>query len=118
MVLALGWSIAILIGCSIPGTDIPQVDFNLFEEDKIIHFSLFFVFGWLWMAALSQPLPKRILLVCLSGLFYAGMTEVYQGWLPWDRTPDPMDALANAMGLFAGIGLFWWPKRSSTGSQP
>jgi len=103
--LALLWTLGILAACSIPGTSLPSV--SLWEFDKVAHFALFFGFGALGLWAY----PKRAGWVLLAGLAYAVGTEFYQGLLPWPRTPDPYDALANTIGLFAGVGTMYWLKQ-------
>ena len=102
--LAVAWTLGILVACTLPGTDLPAVP--LFSADKLGHFVLFAGLGWLWMHALDVPHGRRLALVGACGLAYAGLTEIYQGFLPWERTPDLMDALANAAGLAAGLLLY------------
>ena len=107
--VAIVWTLGILAACSIPGQDLPEIDF--FSFDKIAHFTVFAGFGWLWMWALQGPLPHRTGYVLGAGLAYAALTELYQGLLPYDRTPDPYDALANALGLLAAVLLYRLLKR-------
>ena len=102
--LATLWTLGILAACSIPGQDLPSV--NIVSFDKFAHFVVFAGFGWLWMSVLQQPMGRRTGYVVGFGLAYAALTEVYQGFLPFDRTPDPYDALANALGLLAAVLLF------------
>ena len=101
--LATGWTLGILIACSIPGHDIPDIGFDLFEYDKLVHFALFVGFGWLWSRAIPKRFSSRFVWIGLAGLMYAVGTEIYQGMLPWERTPDPMDAMANMLGLLLSI---------------
>ncbi len=101
---ALVWTLGILAACSIPGKDLP--DINLASFDKIAHFVVFAGFGWLWMRVLQGSLSRRTGYVLASGLAYAALTEVYQGLLPFDRTPDPNDALANALGLLTAVLIY------------
>ncbi|MDZ4700139.1 MAG: VanZ family protein [Rhodothermales bacterium] len=110
-VLAIGWTLGIMAACSIPGNDLPDLDIDLLRPDKIVHFSLFMGLGWLWLRALPQKLPYRFALVLGLGALYAIGTEVYQGLLPWDRTPDPLDAAANLIGLFTAAGVQHWIER-------
>ena len=107
---AIGWTFAILLACSIPGRDIPNLGFDLFEYDKIVHFGLFLVFGWLWLRALPGHLTYRFVWLGLFGLAYGVATEIYQGLLPWERTPDPMDAIANILGLLVGFVVHEWTR--------
>ncbi|MEM1270628.1 MAG: VanZ family protein [Bacteroidota bacterium] len=101
-ILAALWTLLILASCSIPGRDLPRVE--IVQIDKFVHAALFFGFAWLWRWA-----GGRTRVVLASGLVYAVMTEIYQGWLPWDRTPDPFDMLANTVGLVLGL-LAWYVK--------
>lgn len=102
--LAIVWTLGILAACSVPGKDLPEISFYSF--DKIAHFAIFAGFGWFWMAALQNLLTRRTAYVLVSGLAYAALTEVYQGLLPFDRTPDPYDALANALGLLTAVLVY------------
>jgi hypothetical protein len=110
-VLAIGWTLGILAACTIPGNDLPDIDLDLLRPDKIVHYSLFLGLGWFWLRALPRTLRYRMALVLGLGTLYAFGTEVYQGLLPWDRTPDPLDAAANLMGLFTAAGLRRWSER-------
>ncbi len=107
--LAFVWTVGILAACSIPGRDLPKVDIVSF--DKMAHFAVFAGFGWLWMRALRGPMPGRTWWVLATGLAYAVLTEIYQGFLPFERTPDPLDALANALGLLAAVLLYAFRER-------
>jgi VanZ family protein len=99
--LALLWTLFLLAACTVPGTTLPSV--SLWEFDKLIHFALFAGFGWLWMQASTLRWPRRMALVFLAGVAFALLTEWYQGLLPWPRTPDPLDALADSLGVLAGV---------------
>ena len=102
--LAILWTLGILAACSIPGKDLP--DINVVSFDKFAHFGVFAGFGWLWMRALQGPLSHRTKCVLAAGLAYAALTEIYQGLLPFDRTPDPIDALANTLGLLTAVLIY------------
>lgn len=99
--LALGWTLAILIGCSIPGDDLPSS--ILLSFDKLAHLLAFVGFGWLWLRA--YPDAARTILI--AGLLFAVGTEVYQHLMPIGRHFDPLDALADAVGLLLGLGVAW-----------
>lgn len=107
--LAVAWTLAILAACSIPGRSIPDV--ALFSFDKLAHFVLFAGFGWLWMAALPGSLRRRTAGVALAGIAFGILTEFYQGLLPFEREPDPYDALADAAGVLCAVLLFAWRGR-------
>ena len=108
--LAIAWTLGILAACTIPGGDLPTV--NIVSFDKAAHFGVFAGFGWLWMGALRGGLAQTTWRVLAGGLAYAVLTEIYQGFLPFERNPDPMDALANALGLLAAVLVYrWWKAR-------
>ena len=102
--LALAWTLAILAACSIPGRDIPSV--GIMQFDKVAHFGMFAGFGGVWLWALRGALAAKRWWVLGTGIAYAIGTEIYQGFLPFDRTPDPFDALANLAGLLTAIVLY------------
>ncbi len=103
--LAILWTLGILAACSIPVKDLPSIDIVSF--DKFAHFIVFAGFGLLWMHALRDKPGRQNLLVLAFGLAYAVLTEIYQGMLPFDRTPDPKDALANTLGLLTAMLVYW-----------
>lgn len=108
--LAIFWTLAILAGCSIPGRDLPSVGVPSF--DKLVHVLMFAGFGVLWLRALSGAVRRRAAWVVGTGAAYAVLTEFYQGLLPFERSPDPMDALANLIGLGLGVaGWLFWRRR-------
>jgi VanZ family protein len=102
--VAVLWTLVILAACSIPGQDLPDIE--VFSIDKVAHFTVFAVFGWLWMYASRAPLRTRVIRVLAAGIAYAVLTELYQGLLPWERTPDVYDALADAVGAVAGVLVY------------
>lgn len=111
--LAIGWTLVILALFTIPGSSLPK-DSSLLEFDKLAHFGLFVIFGVCWMWALNQPLKRRVVTVLVAGIAYAWLTEVYQGLLPFERTPDVYDAIANTAGLLVAVfGYVVWEKRRS-----
>ena len=105
--LALAWTLAILVGCSLPGNAIPSSDWLSF--DKVLHLTAFVGFGWLWLRAF----PRAGLTILLSGLLFAVGTEVYQHLMPIGRFFDPFDALADVLGLLLGLGVARWQQRGA-----
>lgn len=106
LLAAVGWTLFILALCTLPGQDLPEI--NIISIDKIGHFGIFAGFGWLWMRAFPRlDLARRSRYVLLGGLAYAGLTEIYQGIMPFGREADLWDAVANAAGLLVGVGIHW-----------
>ena len=104
--IATAWTLLIVAICSIPGDDLPDVD--IWGYDKVGHFVMFAGFGWLWARAASKQALGWVL---VTGVAFAGLTEVYQGLLPFGRTPDLYDALADVAGLSAALLVYRLRKR-------
>jgi VanZ family protein len=113
--LAIGWTLVIIATCSIPGSDLPDVDIEWI--DKVGHLCLFAVFAWLWLDTCPRPTLRRTVLVVVLGSLFGILTELYQGILPWERTPDIVDALADTAGLLVGSAAFTWWRTTSTGTR-
>ena len=103
--LALAWMLVLLAGLSIPGSNLPQVAFEL--ADKVVHVVAFGVLGWLWMRALSGSDLRRAALTLAVGVGFGVATEVYQGLMPIGRSFDPLDAVADAVGVLLAIGGYF-----------
>lgn len=101
--LASLWTLAIVIGCLLPGGSLP--DATLWSFDKLIHFGIFAGFGGLWMEAMKQPVGRRAMWVALGGIFFAAATELLQGFAP-GRSPELFDLLADVVGLAVGIAVY------------
>ena len=106
--LAILWSGLILVGLTVPGSSLPSA--RLFEFDKLIHGGLFLVLTLLWLAATSRGHSGKGIGVLTVVLAFSVLSELYQGWLPFDRTPDFLDSAADATGAVIGF-LIWLPLR-------
>jgi hypothetical protein len=90
------WTLCILLACTIPGKSIPSSPVIGF--DKVVHIGLFGVWIVLWLLA-----TKRNAIACIAaGIIYGVALEIYQQLLPFDRTFDWWDALADAVGVLLG----------------
>lgn len=124
-ILAVLWAVGILVACSLPADTLPEVQ-SAFSPDKIVHVGLFAVFGILWMRGVCPPnddvgtsclVRHGVALLLVGGLFAAG-TEVYQYLVPLQRLGDPFDALANGIGLFLALGIYYgYHKQASAHSE-
>jgi VanZ family protein len=94
---AIGWTIAIFIGCSIPGDGLPHA---FTSRDKVMHIGIFLLFGFLW-----RQLGRTIWWVLMAGAAYGMLIEIWQGVMPINRSFDLYDALADTVGTLLGIGL-------------
>lgn len=95
--LAWFWTFLILVACTWPGKDIPTAPIMGF--DKIVHTGLFTVWTILWLLAY----PRKSSLIVLAGMSYGLGLEFYQQLLPFDRTFDWWDAVADAAGVSVGF---------------
>ncbi|MEL6445481.1 MAG: VanZ family protein [Bacteroidota bacterium] len=103
---AFAWTLLCLALFSIPGQDLPP---DLLSFDKVAHLGLFAVLGVLWMRAMPREAWPWVL---VGGIVFGIGTELYQGMLPWERKPDPYDALADGLGMVLGVGYWlWWERR-------
>ena len=93
------WTFLILLACTWPGKDIPSAP--VADFDKIVHAGLFLVWFTLW----TLVYPKKAALFVLLGMAYGLGLEFYQQLLPFDRTFDWWDAVADAAGVFIGLAF-------------
>ena len=103
--LAVLWTLLILAACSLPGSSVP--DMGSLPYDKIAHFGFFFVYTLLWMHTSRRPFWQRALLIGSTGVAYGVLIEIYQGWLPFKRSGEPLDALADVAGLLVGLVTYY-----------
>lgn len=102
------WVLAVLfviVVCLIPPPPIPVPE----NGDKVEHFLAYFILSGSAVQLFRQGRP---LLWVGLGLVLMGIgIEFGQGALTRDRMADPMDALANTVGVLAGLGLALTPLR-------
>ena len=94
---AVGWWAMSTTFLWMPPPKNPTWDWEWLDES--VHLTLFFGIAALARAAgLSAP-------VVLTGcVLWAGVTELVQGQLPWPRTPQLGDAIADTIGALLGLG--------------
>jgi VanZ family protein len=93
------WAAVLFVGLSWPGEKLPAVAALSF--DKLIHAVLFGVLFWLFVRSGSRPL--RVALACAA---FGALSEVWQHVLPFGRTGDVYDALANLTGVLVAWGAW------------
>lgn len=110
--LALLWTVAILVACLWPGKRVPRVDIPF--VDKWTHFVLFGVFAALWLLALQRKSFRTLLGIFFLSVIYGCVVEGLQAAFPsLGRSGDIIDALADAVGGALGTGLYWlWSRRT------
>ncbi len=97
---AIGWTVLIFIGSSIPSTSRQIVPW--LHYDKIIHIIEYGVFSWLWGLVLRSSRNPTVstrawMIVIPVGLVWAAGDEIYQGTV--GRSKDIFDFYADGIGL-------------------
>jgi VanZ family protein len=94
---AIVWTTIIFILCTLPSEHL------LKENDKIAHLTVFSLFSFLWLFN-----THKTYLIILLGVTYGIFIEFWQYSLPtsFNRSGDIWDAVADAIGVFIGWGIF------------
>ncbi len=91
------WCAAVIAVCLIPP---PQLNLPQ-NSDKVEHFLAYFLLAG---SAVQLFATRRALCVVALGLLLMGVgIEWMQGALTSNRMADPMDVLANSIGVLAGM---------------
>ncbi|XUP28628.1 VanZ family protein [Xanthomonas axonopodis pv. vasculorum] len=103
------WSAAIVVVIAVclgPPPEFPELPSN---SDKAEHFLSFALLCW---GALQLFATQRAVAFAAFGLVLLGIgIEIAQGALTTNRSADPYDALADTLGILAGLCLVWTPLR-------
>lgn len=122
--LALVATAAVVVICLCPSSWLPtprrieSVEFlNL---DKLVHFSMYAMFGLAWMLAApleasTRSWSKRVI---VAGVALAIGTELAQGTVFISRDPNAFDCLANVTGLVVATLVTVRLKTSTRGPAP
>ncbi|MBB4131232.1 VanZ family protein [Xanthomonas sp. 3075] len=96
-IAAIGVVIAVCLG---PPPEFPELPSN---SDKGEHFLTFALLCW---GAVQLFATRRALLLAAFGLVLLGIgIEIAQGAFTTNRSADPFDALADTLGILAGLCL-------------
>ena len=89
------------------GTHLPlSVNIAGQTNDKVKHFSAFFVLGGLLCYVTNSPRWfLRFTSIGLAGMAYAAIDEWTQRFIP-GRVPDVADFVADALGLWTAISIY------------
>ncbi len=106
--LFYGWLALIIIGCSLPGNEIPKV--NVFDQfDKVVHYVFYFVLcilGYLHFG-LSK---KSIIALATFSIVFSFIIEFYQLRLVAGRSFDVWDGIAGSCGALCSVYLYKFRK--------
>lgn len=109
--LGLGWALFILTLCGLPGSQFGESSYVF--VDKVIHtflfavLYLFLVVGFIKQS--SFPWLKRYVLqkVFAFSTAYGIVMEVLQGLVFTSRSIEGLDIIANMVGSFVGVVIFF-----------
>lgn len=103
------WAAVIVILTSIPGIRPP---INVGYSDKIAHFGVYAILGWLAGRAMLAPrTPGRLLAVWTSLALFGALDELHQIWIP-NRMTALSDWVADLLGLAIGLLAFHFTRAS------
>jgi VanZ family protein len=86
----------IFVACVWPGSKMPEGPIIGF--DKLVHVIMFLSFTTLWLSIY----PKKPFVIIIIGFLYGFGLEICQQLMPFDRTFDWWDVLADTVGLLVG----------------
>lgn len=102
------WAILILVLTLSPGSALP--DIKIISYDKLGHAFIFFVFAFLLISGIYEQTgvqkAKAVVIGAVVAAMYGFIIEGIQHFIP-DRSMDILDAFANIVGSFFGLGLFY-----------
>lgn len=105
LVIAILWTVLILVACFIPGNEVPKV--KIFQFDKLVHIALFAGGSCLWTLGLYKHERKQIAIrmwILFFCVVLGVLVELLQSssWVQ-GRSGDVWDAVADTIGVIAGI---------------
>ena len=104
-IVAIIWTHLIFYGCTIPGTEIPEVRFDFIVQlDKLVHTTFFLVFFLLWACTRAYSIFFGFVLILISSL-YGLFIEYFQFHFVDGRGFEIADILADTLGAFLGFIL-------------
>ena len=102
------WLAFICYGLFIPASSLPSKPFlNIPHFDKLVHFSLFFVFCLLLFRPFKKLESKYYFLAPFTAITFGGILEWAQRLISVTRSSDFYDFIANASGILLAT-LFYY----------
>lgn len=106
LIMAALWLIAVTLACLVPVGVVRDVEPDFKISDKIAHGFFYFVNTILCFLYFYKPGLKGILLkVSLFSFIYGIIIEVLQFELPFGRSAEIEDVLANSVGILTAVLL-------------
>lgn len=110
LLLAIFWTLGILLACLIPGNEVPHIRIPL--ADKWVHFIIFAGFSFLWLSTFKHAnAAKGVLIFILSILSGYAVELLQDSGITRGRSYDIYDVVADGIGGALGVVLFFlWRK--------
>lgn len=104
------WLLVLSILSLTPGDKLPEIKFSLFELDKLVHFTFYFILVVLMSIGFrltkNEPFYKSIVLTIVIGIFIGWSIEFIQGGFIPNRQFDYLDIVANSLGTIVGMLIY------------
>lgn len=106
---AIFWTLTIAFFCLISSNDLPKMQLNI---DKIGHFGFHFGFTILWflyfyISSNQQNRNQNLIITILLSIGYSVLIEICQSAFTKTRTADPLDVIANTVGMLFAVFLIF-----------
>ncbi len=100
------YTFVVIILSLIPVPNLKIPEFDLFQPDKLVHFSMYFVmlFGWVKSKFFNESALKFKSLILVFVISFS--TEILQGTSFIKRYFEIADLAANAIGILLSYGTF------------
>lgn len=105
--MAIIWTALIFFVCFIPGNEVPNVKIPLI--DKQVHFVIFAVFAFLWLATFRSVNSGQYIFVFALSFATGVFVELIQGsGITYGRSFEINDIIADSIGGLIGILIFYF----------
>jgi len=109
LILSISWTLLLTVLSLFSVSKLPDVKLN--TSDKVIHAFFYLILTIVWLLYFyfnnKSPLKNSKIFIISSVFFVYGIIiEVLQGVLPYKRSADIKDVLANAVGILIAIFVF------------
>lgn len=102
------WLAIICYGLFVPASDLPIKPFlKIPHFDKMVHFSLFFIFCLLLISPFKKINLKPYIFAPFISILMSGILELSQHIISNSRSSSIYDFLANSSGILASV-LFYY----------
>ena len=91
-----------------PGSALPKTGLlNIPNGDKIIHFAMFGILGFIWINESKKNSTFFTYLLLFFAVLFAGLSEVIQHFFISGRTGNSLDFFADLFGLIIAIVFYY-----------